>query len=99
MTLGDFNLDSSHSTTIQMHGMRELTGRQRQVLDFIQKCQQREGVTPSSRDIARHFGFRSPRSVSDHLAALRKKGALAANSGLARSLRVLSPLQALRKRI
>jgi repressor LexA len=94
-----FNLDSTRSTTIQMNGMRELTGRQRQILDFIQRCQQKEGMTPSLRDIARHFGFRSPRSVSDHLAALRKKGVLAANSGLARSLRVLSPLQGLRRRI
>ncbi len=80
-----------------MYGMKELTRRQRQVLDFIRQCQQTGGPMPSLREIAGHFGFRSPRTVSDHLAALRRKGAVGGEPGRARSLRVLSPLQALRK--
>ncbi len=76
-----------------------LTKRQQQVLDFIQHNQQMEGTTPTMREIARHFGFRSPRAVSDHVGALRRKGVLTNEPGLARSLRVVSPLQSFRKRI
>jgi repressor LexA len=79
--------------------MSALTRRQQQVLDFIQRSQQREGITPTMREIAGNFGFRSPRAATDHVAALRRKGFLTSESGLARSLRVVSPLQSLRKRI
>ena len=79
--------------------MTGLTKRQRQVLDFIQQSQQTEGVAPTLREIAGHFGFASPRAASDHVEALRKKGFLAGEPGLARTLRVVSPLQTLRKRI
>ena len=75
------------------------TKRQQQVLDFIQRNQQTEGTAPTFREIAAHFGFRSPRAASDHVAALRKKGVLAGEPGQARSLRVLSPFQTLRRRI
>jgi len=77
----------------------ELTKRQQQVLDFIQRNQQTEGVAPTQREIAAHFGFASPRAASDHVEALRRKGFLTGEPGLARSLRVISPLQTLRKRI
>jgi len=75
------------------------TKKQQQVLEFIQKCQQMDGVTPSVREIAAHFGWGSPRSVSDHLDALRRKGLLRGERGLARSLQVISPLAELRKRV
>jgi repressor LexA len=76
--------------------MHEVTRRQRQILEFIEKSQNIKGVTPSVREIAGHFGFRSPRSVSDHLAALIKKGFLSSEARTARSLRVLSPLKQFR---
>jgi repressor LexA len=79
--------------------MTGLTKRQRQVLDFIQQNRQTEGVAPTVREIAGHFGFRSPRAASDHVEALRKKGVLASEPGTARTLRVISPWQTLRKRI
>ena len=79
--------------------MKKMTRRQNQILEYIQKCQQKDGITPSMRDIAAHFGFRSPRTVTDHVEALRKKGALVSEPGLARTLRVVSPLQAFRKRV
>lgn len=79
--------------------MRALTKRQSQILEYILKYQQTKGITPSLRDIAGHFGFRSPRTVSDHVDALRRKGVLTSEAGIARSLRVVSPLQNLRKRV
>lgn len=79
--------------------MNELTSRQRQVLDYIERRQQADGLTPSLREIAGHFGFRSMTSAMDHVRALRKKGVLAHDRRRARSLQVLSPLRARRKRI
>ena len=49
----------------------ELTERQREVLEFIERNQQVQGVTPSLREIAAHFGFRSMSSAMDHVRALR----------------------------
>lgn len=54
----------------------ELTDRQRKVLKHIVRCIQGEGYPPTVREIADHFGFRSPRAVSDHLEALERKGYL-----------------------
>jgi repressor LexA len=79
--------------------MSELSMRQQQILGFIQKCQQTNGISPTVREVAYHFGFRSPGTAADHVAALRKKGVLTGETGMARSLRVTSPLQYLRKRI
>jgi len=78
--------------------MRELTKRQRQVLEFIEQNQQVHGVTPSLREIAAHFGFSSMSSAVDHVRALRKKGVLTEDRR-ARSLRVVSPFQGLRKQV
>jgi repressor LexA len=82
--------------------MEELTKRQQQVLDYIVKCQQTGGLSPSMRDIMLHFGFRSPRTVSDHVDALRRKNVLFYEPGKrapARSLRVISPWDDLKKRV
>src|SRR5437868_6634272 len=80
--------------------MAELTKRQRQIVDFIDRQRRDHGVTPSFKEIADQFGFRSLTTVADHLRLIRQKGVLAAGEpGRARSLRVISPLQALRKRV
>ena len=40
-----------------------LTERQRDVLEFIQAEQREKGLTPSTREIQKHFGFASQTSV------------------------------------
>lgn len=77
--------------------MKGLTKRQQQVLDFIRDTVQNSGIPPSLREICDHFGFRSVKAASDHVSALRRKGAIAARSHQARSLQIISPLQNLRK--
>ena len=77
----------------------QLTERQRQILDFIRGCQSNLGQAPSFREIAQHFGFRSVKAVQDHVTALMRKGALQQQSGKARSLQVVSPLQEFRNAI
>ncbi len=76
--------------------MLELTKRQRQVLDFVQSAQRAGEPAPTIREIAAHFGFRSSRAAADHLEALKRKGAVQAEAGKARSLKAISPLERLR---
>lgn len=77
--------------------MAELTPRQRHVLEFVQAALQSGHPAPTLREIAGHFGFSSTRAAADHLDALKRKGFLESLPGKARGLRVLSPLQGLRK--
>jgi repressor LexA len=79
--------------------MVELTKRQQQIIEFIHESRDRHGVTPTLREIAAHFGFRSMTAAADHVRALRNKGALGHQAHRARSLRVLSPWHHLRKRV
>jgi repressor LexA len=71
--------------------MVELTKRQREVLSFIEVTRARSGSSPTLREIAGHFGFRSPKAAADHVSALQRKGILTASARKARALRVVSP--------
>jgi repressor LexA len=55
--------------------MREMTRRQREVLDFVRSFSERHGVPPAVREIGERFGF-TARAAFDHLRALEKKGML-----------------------
>lgn len=56
--------------------MNALTPKQTEILDFIRNEHSTTRFTPSTREIQRHFGFRSQTSVMQYLNALRKKGAI-----------------------
>lgn len=75
--------------------IRELTDRQREVLDYIVEVLRESGYPPTVREIATHFGMASAYGVQRHLEALQKKGFLRREAG-ARAM-TLSPsvLQAL----
>jgi repressor LexA len=51
-----------------------LTENQEAVLSFMQDFQRREGIPPSTRQIAQHFGFQSQTSAVKHLRSLARKG-------------------------
>lgn len=55
--------------------MKELTGRQREVLAFIRGFTERHGAPPTVREIGESFGF-TARAAFDHLRALERKGML-----------------------
>jgi repressor LexA len=55
--------------------MRELTGKQREVLGFIRTFIGKHGVPPTVREIGDRFKV-TPRAAFDHLRALERKGAL-----------------------
>ncbi len=65
---------------------RELTEKQRQILEFVVDFMEDKGVTPTMREIASRFGFSAPASVRRHLEALEKKGYIRRHEGRARGI-------------
>lgn len=56
--------------------MEDLTPRQREVLEMILACVEREGRFPSIREIAGALQLASPATIYQHLEALETKGCL-----------------------
>ncbi|HVT03633.1 MAG TPA: transcriptional repressor LexA [Thermoanaerobaculia bacterium] len=54
--------------------MTYVTERQRDILAFIRKFKQENGVTPTHREICDAFGFSSYGTVYKHLSLLQQKG-------------------------
>ncbi|MCU1428710.1 MAG: regulatory protein LexA [Actinomycetia bacterium] len=72
---------------------RQLTARQRQVLEFIDAEVHRRGYPPSVREIGEAVGLSSPSTVHAHLAALQDKGYLRRDPSKPRAIEVsLEPL-------
>ena len=69
--------------------MRELTGRQREILSFIQSFTARHTVPPTVREIGDRFKI-TPRAAFDHLRALERKGALQRRASAGRTSRALT---------
>jgi repressor LexA len=69
--------------------MKQITGRQQEVLDFISNFTKENNYPPTVREIGEYFGI-SLRAVQDHIAALQKKGYLSQTQKRARSLNVIS---------
>lgn len=69
--------------------MKSLTARQKEILDFIEQHEWRNGFWPSIREIQKRFNFRSTNAVMGHLRALERKGALERIAGQARTFRII----------
>lgn len=69
--------------------MRELTGRQREVLAFMRSFTTRHGVPPTVREIGEKFKV-TPRAAFDHLRALERKGMLQRRHSAGRTSRALT---------
>ncbi len=69
--------------------MRDLTTRQRDVLNFMRTFSARHGVPPTVREIGERFHV-TPRAAFDHLRALERKGMLQRRSGPGRTARALT---------
>ena len=69
--------------------MRELTGRQREVLAYIRAFSTRHGVPPTVREIGEKFKV-TPRAAFDHLRALERKGMLQRRHSAGRTSRALT---------
>jgi len=53
---------------------KDLTRRQREILDYIIDCVRERGLPPTIAEIGEEFGIASTNGVNDHLVALEKKG-------------------------
>jgi repressor LexA len=77
---------------------RPLTKKQQHVLEFIRKYSEQHGHSPTLREIADNYKV-NVTAIVDHIKALKKKGYVTHGNRQARSLRLLSPMDKLRKRV
>jgi repressor LexA len=68
-----------------------LTERQREILEFIEEFQSREGVSPTHREICERFGYSSYGTVYKHLKLLAEKGYVWRDWNQKRGLKLLRP--------
>lgn len=68
---------------------RKLTGRQKQVLDYLVSEVREKGYAPSVREIGEALGLRSPSTVHQHLSALVHKGCIRRHGDRMRALEVV----------
>jgi repressor LexA len=65
-----------------------LTGRQREILDFIELQMRERGYPPSVREIGEAVGLTSPSTVHSHLATLQRLGVLTRDPTKPRAIEV-----------
>ncbi len=66
-----------------------LTSRQQEILDYMEGFTLESGYPPTVREICKATGLKSPRSVSQHLQALERKGYIARGRDKSRAIRFL----------
>lgn len=74
-----------------MFSIGALTPRQTEILEFLRKFRRKGKSAPTYREIAKHFGFKSPKAATDHVYALEKKGYVRRHGGRSRGIELLSP--------
>ena len=80
------SMSSRGPKTVQV---RELTERQREVLDAIRAHVRRHGIPPSRAELAAAVGLKHDSAVDKHLTALAKKGWIERERGMRRGLRLV----------
>jgi len=65
-----------------------LTGKRREILDFIERAQRERGYPPSVREICEAVGLTSTSTVHAHLATLQKQGYLVRDPTKPRAIEV-----------
>lgn len=71
--------------------MKDLTDRQRMILEYISTSIRERGYPPTLREIGKFMGIRSTNGVSDHLRALKRKGYLERTRLKSRALTLTKP--------
>jgi len=68
---------------------KELTARQKQIIELIQRHIDDTGFPPTRVEIAKELGFRSANAAEEHLRALHRKGAIEMIPGASRGIRII----------
>jgi len=69
---------------------KDLTTRQKQIIELIQRHIDDTGFPPTRVEIAKELGFRSANAAEEHLRALHRKGAIEMIPGASRGIRIIS---------
>ncbi len=64
----------------------ELTGTQKNILDFLIEQIKVKGIPPTLADIAKYFGYKNRATVQQHLQAIEKKGYIRKSPKLSRGI-------------
>ena len=70
-------------------GATDLTARQAEIFQFIQRFIEDTGMPPTRAEMAREMGFRSANAAEEHLRALKRKGVIELLPGTSRGIRLL----------
>ena len=73
-----------------MNSMNALTKRQEEILRYLEMFTVKSGYPPTIREIRSAFGFRSNRSVVDHLNALERKGYIKRGRHSSRAIEIVN---------
>ena len=68
--------------------MPDLTPKQLEVLAFIRRFMERDGLPPTRGEIAEGLGLKNRQGIDQHLRALESKGAIELVPGISRGIRV-----------
>ena len=68
---------------------KDLTARQKQIIELIQRHIDETGFPPTRVEIAKELGFRSANAAEEHLRALHRKGAIEMIPGASRGIRII----------
>lgn len=74
---------------MSMPDTADLTARQAEILESIQKFIEVTGMPPTRAEMARELGFRSANAAEEHLRALQRKGVIELLPGTSRGIRLL----------
>lgn len=66
--------------------MKDLTSRQREILELIKSHLKYKGFPPTRADISRTLGFKSHNAAEQHLRAIEKKGFISILAGASRGI-------------
>ena len=73
--------------------MRQLTPRQKEILEMIQEFIADSGMPPTRAEIAGVLGFKSANAAEEHLRALQRKGVLELVPGASRGIQLKDSLR------
>src|SRR5581483_2943360 len=65
--------------------------KERKILEFLARFQQKFGYSPTLREIADGIGLKSPATIHEHIEALLLKGYLRREPGVKRAIEIVDP--------
>ncbi|WP_319522238.1 transcriptional repressor LexA [uncultured Desulfosarcina sp.] len=76
-----------------MYSKNKLTKRQSEIFNFLFEFKEKEKMSPTYREIADHFGFKSAKAAADHVRALEKKGLVSRHGRRSRGIEIIAHLE------